>query len=82
MLKPMGKLLMLRDDDDRRIQRLKRRLRARSKAEVVRLGLDLLEQEGARRALSDRLRRAARLARDSSAEFLAEVSGTPRRGLG
>lgn len=69
----MGKLLMLKDEDDVRIVRLKRRLKARSKAEVVRLGLDLLESNSARAARSARLRRAARLAAPSSREFMREV---------
>lgn len=69
----MAKPLMLRDEDDERIETLKRRLRARSKVEVVRSGLDLLEREADRRQRIARWRRAAGLARESSLEFLREV---------
>lgn len=57
---------MLRDEDDRRIVRLKRRLGAKTKVEVVRSGLDLLEREAESREKIARWRRAAALARESS----------------
>ena len=68
----MGKPLMLRDEDDRRIERLKARLHARTKVGVVRSGLDLLEREAERRERIARWRRAARLARSSSLEVLRD----------
>ena len=40
----MGKPLMLQESDDARIVSLKKRLRARTKIEVVRSALDLLER--------------------------------------
>ena len=74
----MGKPLMLRDEDDRRIERLKRRLRAPTKIDVVRSGLDLLERAAERQERIERWRRAARLARDSSAEFQRQVRRSVR----
>lgn len=78
MLNVMGKLIMLKDDDHRRINLLRRRLKARSKAEVVRAGLELLEQQTLRAERSERLRRAAVLAAPSSNAFIREMFG-PRR---
>ena len=69
----MGKPLMLRVEDDRRIERLKRRLRSRTKVDVVRTALDLLEAEADRREKIARWHRAAELARKSSMEFLRET---------
>jgi hypothetical protein len=77
----MGKPLMLRDEDDRRIVRLKARLRAPSKVDVVRSGLDLLEREADRRDRIARWRRATALARESSLEFLRDVGPPARRRL-
>jgi Arc/MetJ-type ribon-helix-helix transcriptional regulator len=70
----MGKLLMLREEDDARIAKLKRRLKAKSKAEVVRLGLDLLERQETRAAKIAQWKRAAALveASGSSREFQEE----------
>jgi hypothetical protein len=68
----MGKPLMIQEDDDRRIEELKKRLSARSKVDVVRAGLTLLEREAERQARVDRWRRAARLAGPSSRAVNAE----------
>ena len=62
----MGKPLMIQEDDNRRIEELKKRLGARSKVDVVRAGLTLLEREAERQARIGRWRRAARLAGASS----------------
>jgi hypothetical protein len=67
-MRPVGKPLMLREDDDRRIERLKRRLGAPSKVQVVRSALGLLEARADREEKIARWRRAARLAAASSAE--------------
>jgi len=74
----MGKPLMLQEQDDRRIEELKLRLRARTKVDVVRAGLDLLEREAERRARIVRWRRAARAAAASSREVNAEFRPTSR----
>ena len=44
----MGKPLMLQEDDAERIESLKKRLGARTKIEVVRSALDLLERDAER----------------------------------
>jgi len=67
---PVGKPLMLREEDDRRIERLKTRLGAPSKVAVVRSALDLLEARALRAEQVVRWRRAARLAAASSLEVL------------
>jgi Arc/MetJ-type ribon-helix-helix transcriptional regulator len=68
----MGKPLMLQPHDDKRIEELKERLGARSKVDVVRAGLDLLEREAERQARIGRWRRAARMVAASSREVNAE----------
>ena len=45
----MGKPLMIQEDDDRRIERLKERLGIATKIDVVRAGMALLEQDALRR---------------------------------
>lgn len=62
---------MLQEEDDRRIERLKRRTWARSKVDVVRAGLDLLERETEREARVRRWRRASATAAASSREINA-----------
>ena len=64
----MGKPLMLQDADAARIESLKKRLRARTKIDVVRSALDLLERDAERNERIARWRRAAGLvARESRA---------------
>jgi Arc/MetJ-type ribon-helix-helix transcriptional regulator len=79
----MGKLIMLRDEDDARIATLKRRLKAKSKAEVVRQGLDLLERQQARAAKIAQWKRAAAIvmANGSSREFQEEFGADIRDRL-
>jgi len=71
----MGRPLMIQEDDDRRIVRLKRRLGIATKVDVVRAGMALLEQDAMRRERLERWKRAAaRVAADSArvnAEFRA-----------
>ncbi len=62
----MGKTLMLQDADDARIESIKKRLRARTKIEVVRSALDLLERDAERAERMTKWRRTAGLvARES-----------------
>ena len=68
----MGKPLMLREEDDRRLERLKSRLGAPSKVAVVRSALDLLEIQAAHAERVVRWRKAARLAAASSDEVLRD----------
>jgi 16S rRNA U1498 N3-methylase RsmE len=63
---PMGKLLMLREADAERIETLKKRLGARTKIDVVRSALDLLERDAERSARIAQWRKAAKLAANQS----------------
>lgn len=64
----MGKPLMLQEGDAERIESLKKRLGARTKIEVVRSALDLLERDAERVEHVARWRRAVKLvARESHA---------------
>ena len=58
----MGKLLMLQEADAARIETLKKRLGARTKIEVVRSALALLERDAERADRVVRWRKAARMA--------------------
>jgi hypothetical protein len=64
----MGLPLMVQDADMQKIETLKERLGMRTKIEVVRAGLDLLDREAERTTRVNRWRRAAKLAARSSAE--------------
>lgn len=55
----MGKPLMLQEADDARIESLKKRMRARTKIEVVRSALDLLERDTERSERVVKWRKAA-----------------------
>jgi hypothetical protein len=57
---------MLRDADDSRLVRLKKRAGLKTKVDVVRAGLDLLEDKLEREQKVARWKRAVALARDSS----------------
>ncbi len=64
--------MMLRDEDYKRIEKLKRRTGAQTKVEVLRQALDLLEHDVDREDKVARWRKAARLAVKSSEEVLAD----------
>jgi hypothetical protein len=64
----MGKPLMLQEADAERIEALKKRMGARTKIEVLRSALDLLEQSAERR---ERVRRWARAAKAVATESRA-----------
>jgi len=64
----MGRLLMLQEDDAERIESLKKRLGARTKIEVVRSALNLLERDAERTERVAKWRRAVGMvARESRA---------------
>ena len=71
----MGKPLMIQEEDERRIESLKRRLGIEHKVDVLRAGIDLLEREAERRERIRRWKRAtalvARTSREVNAEFRA-----------
>ena len=69
----MGKPLMIQEDDDRRIEQLKRRLGIGTKIAVVRAGMALLEQDALRRERLEQWKRAAARVALGSARVNAEV---------
>ena len=68
----MGKPLMLQEADAERIETLKKRLDARTKIDVVRLALDLLERDAEKAERVARWRKAARLVGSESRKVLRE----------
>ncbi|HLA90078.1 MAG TPA: hypothetical protein VJL28_06580 [Gemmatimonadaceae bacterium] len=68
----MGVPLMLQEADARRIEALKKRIGARTKVEVVRTALDMLERDAERTARVVRWERAVRLAARTSRRALAD----------
>ena len=74
----MGKLIMIREDDDRRIERLKKRLNIPRKVDVLRAGMDLLEARADREVRSGQWRRAASRAAATSRQVNAEFRSHSR----
>ena len=68
----MGKPLMIQEEDERRIDNLKRRLGIQRKVDVLRAGIDLLEQEAERKDRIKRWKRSAALVSGTSREVNAE----------
>ena len=64
----MGKLLMIQEEDDRRIDNLKRRLKIARKVDILRAGIDLLEKEADRRERILQWKRSAALVAKTSQE--------------
>jgi hypothetical protein len=64
----MGKPLMIQIEDEKRIDSLKEKLGARTKVEVVRAGLHLLERETERKDRVRQWKKAVSVVTDSSAE--------------
>ncbi len=64
--------MMIQEDDDRRIERLKRRLGIATKIDVVRAGMALLEQDALRGERLERWKRAAAHVAADSARVNAE----------
>ena len=76
----MGRPLMLQEADAERIETLKKRLGARTKIEVVRSGLDLLEREAEKSERIARWRRAARMVAGESRKVSREFQRHSRLG--
>ena len=74
----MGRPLMIQEDDDRRIERLKRRLGIATKIDVVRAGMTLLEQDALRRERMVQWKRAAASVAAESAVVNAEFRQSSR----
>ena len=68
----MGKPLMLQEADADRIETLKKRLGARTKIQVVRSALDLLERDAERADRVARWRRAVKLVAPESQKVMRE----------
>ncbi len=68
----MGKPLMIQPEDERRIEALKEKIGVRTKVDVVRAGLHLLEKETERRERVSRWKNAAHLVSKNSAEVNKE----------
>ena len=68
----MGKPLMLQEADAERIETLKKRLDARTKIDVVRLALDLLERDAEKAERVARWRKAAGMVGRESRRVLRE----------
>ena len=76
----MGKPLMLQEADAERIETLKKRLGARTKIEVVRSALDLLERDAERAERVVRWRRAAQMVAGESHKVSREFQRHSRLG--
>ncbi|OGU21934.1 MAG: hypothetical protein A3K13_04360 [Gemmatimonadetes bacterium RIFCSPLOWO2_12_FULL_68_9] len=74
----MGKPLMLREEDDRRIEALRKRLGTRTKVDVVRTALRLLELDAERAERVARWRRAVRVAGGESRRALRDFRAHSR----
>ena len=74
----MGKPLMIQEEDERRIESLKRRLGIEHKVDVLRAGIDLLEKEAERRERILRWKRAAALVAPTSREVNADFRAHSR----
>ncbi len=76
----MGKPLMLQEADAERIETLKKRLGARTKIDVVRSALDLLEQAAEKTERVVRWRKAAKLVAGESRKVSREFRRHSRLG--
>jgi hypothetical protein len=74
----MGKPLMIQEEDERRIDSLKRRLGIKSKVDVLRAGIELLEKEVERKERIRRWKRAVALVAKTSREVNAEFQSLSR----
>ena len=74
----MGRPLMIQEEDERRIESLKRRLGIQQKVDVLRAGMGLLEREAERRERIRRWKRATALVAPTSREVNAEFRAHSR----
>lgn len=70
----MGKPLMIQLEDDSRIEAIKEQTGARTKIEVVRKALSLLEEQLARQRRIERWQKAARIVGKSGLDVLKDFS--------
>jgi|JI8StandDraft_1071087.scaffolds.fasta_scaffold148314_1 Arc/MetJ-type ribon-helix-helix transcriptional regulator len=74
----MGKPLMIQPEDDNRIESLKEKTGARSKVDVVRAALTLLEEDVKRSERVKRWERAAKVVGKSGLDVLKEFQTKER----
>lgn len=74
----MGKPLTIQKEDDAKIEVLKKRLGLKTKIEVVRSALRLLEAEASRTLRIERWKKAAKIVGNSGIEVLNEFSNPNR----
>ena len=74
----MGKPLMIQPEDDNRIESLKEKIGARSKVDVVRAALTLLEEDVKRSERVKRWERAAKVVGTSGLDVLKEFQTKER----
>ena len=75
----MGKPLMIQPEDDNRIESLKEKTGARSKVDVVRAALTLLEEDVKRSERVKRWERAAKVVGKSGLDVLKEFQTIIKR---
>ncbi len=68
----MGKPLMIQIEDELKILKLKEKMGAKTKIDVVRKALDLLEEQLRQQEKAERWIRSAKLVKDSGLEVLKE----------
>ena len=74
----MGRPLMIQEEDELRIEKLKRRLGIIRKVDVLRAGMTLLEKEAERRERVRRWKRSAALVAKTSCQINAEFRSFSR----
>jgi hypothetical protein len=74
----MGRPLMIQEEDERRIEILKRKLGIKRKVDVLRAGIGLLEKEAERRERVRRWKRATALVIKTSREVNSEFQSHSR----
>ena len=68
----MGKPLMIQEDDNRRIEQLRKKLGIKTKVQVVREALGLLERDARKLERIQRWKKAAMVVSGSSKEILSD----------
>jgi hypothetical protein len=74
----VGKPIMIQEGDDRRIEKLRKKLGIKTKVQVLRSALDLLERETERVERIARWKRAASQVAESSREVLSDFRSHSR----
>ena len=74
----MGKLLMIQPEDDKRIEKLKAKIGSKSKVDVVREALALLEEKIAKAERIERWEKAVKAVGNSGLEVLKEFQTKDR----